>query len=217
MIISNITTTEAGQKQFFCSDKKELEKVQGLLFLKMCEKYFENIYKEEMDFFSSIIANVSALKEGRIFILEQKIFEIILAQFDKMNNFKITNNLRMFRNVCFEFEKFEDELIAKEGYMINLVFKVLVKTHLDNSDKMDAPAIDKIHFTHFDSLKARQDIETIDDLIVDVFVVMTNTTKVFPLLVKKGLRNVWDKIETRIKGQNIEDRLFVISNFLSAH
>ena len=43
MIIANLTTTERGQKQLFCSDKKELENVQGLIYLRMLEKYFENI------------------------------------------------------------------------------------------------------------------------------------------------------------------------------
>lgn len=217
MIIANLTTTERGQKQLFCSDKKELENVQGLIYLRMLEKYFENIYREEMDFLSSIMANISAIKEGRVLMLEHKIFQIILAQFDKMNNFKILNMLRIFRNCCFEFEKFEDELIAKDGIMLLYTFKVLIETHLKSDTTINAPSLDTIHFTHFDHNKAQQDKEIIDDLIIDVFVVLTNTYNVFPLVVKKGLREVWEKVRYVIKGKTVEDRIFVITNFLDSH
>jgi len=218
MILANLTTTEEGQKQLFCSDKKELEKVKGLVFLKMIEKLFENIYKEELDFCSSVVANISALKEGRVFMLEYKIFETILSQFDKMNNFKMVNMLRIFRNCCFEFEQYEESLTSREGLMMVYAFKVLIETNLQkDSGKLNCLALDSIRFTHFDHSKAQEEKEIVNDLIVDVFVVLTNTTTAFPLVVKKGLKEVWEIVKKKIKGHQIEDRLFVISNFLQMH
>ena len=218
MIIANLTTQEKGQKQLFCSDKEEYKKLEGVIFLKMMEKFFENIYREELNFMSSILANISALKEGREFILEYKIFSIILSQSDKMNNFQIVNILRVFRNCCFEFEKFESELLVKDGFMLVLIFKVLIEANIKKEfSQMNVSSIDSIHFTHFKSEIASNEKEIINDLVVDIFVVLTNTTTAFPIIVKKGLKNVWEVLETRIKGSEIEDRLLVVSNFLSIH
>lgn len=219
MILNNLTVSEKGQTQFFGSDKKELDGVQGLIFLKMLDKYFEHIFKPEMDFFSAIIANVSALKEGRLFILEHKIFGVILNQFDKLNNIKIVNMLRVFRNCCFEFEKYEEDLMSKEGFMIGLIFKILLETNLPKNETfMEVSSLDSIYLSSFVKEKAEEERETINDLIIDIFVVLTNTTTAFPLVVKKGLKSTWSKIRMKlVKQSELEDRLFVITNFLDSH
>jgi len=218
MILTNLTTNELGQKQFFCSDKKEYEKVQGLFLIKIFEKFCENIYKDEMDFCSSIIANISALKEGRVFILENKLFDILLHQFDKMNNFKIHNMLRVFRNCCFEYEKFEENLVQKDGHMILLAFKVLILINLKSErTKINNTNIDSIHFTHFDVSKSIEEKDNINDLILDIFVTLTNTTEAYPAITKNRLKNIWEMIQVNIKGTEIEDRVWVVSNFLSIH
>ncbi len=216
MIVTNLTVDEKGQKQLFAYDD---EKTKGLIFLKVLDKYFENIYKEEMDFMTSIIANLSALKEGRVFMLENKIYEIILAQFDKLNNFKMINMLRVFRNCCFEFEKFETDLLVKEGYMLSLVFKILLESNIPQKDLIiDVSVLDSIHFTHFSKEKAKEDLETINDLIIDIFVVLTNTETAFPMVVKKGLKDEWEKVRKHLHNdKQLEDRLFVVTNFLDSH
>lgn len=219
MILNNLTVSEQGQQQLFASDKKEFENVKGLMFLKLIDKYFENIYKEELDFLSSVIANISALTEGRLFILDNKIYEIILSQFDKLNNFKIVNMLRIFRNCCFEFEKYENDLLVKDGYMLSLTFKIIMEANLPSKDIiLNVDSLDSIHFTHFNKDKAKEERETINDLIVDVFVVLTNSQNAFPIVVKKGLKEAWAKVKVKLYGNKLlEDRLFVISNFLDSH
>lgn len=223
MILTNLTSvSEKAQKQFFGSDKEESDKMKGLFFIKMLDQFFENVYKEEMDFMSSIIANVSALKEGRVFILENHLYEIILAQFDKLNNFKMVNMLRVFRNCCFEFEAFEKELIVREGFMLLLLFKILIETNSVNKEEiyLGVSCLDGIHFTHFKKETAFQEKEAINDLIIDIFVILTNTQTAFPVIVKKGLKEVWMKIKNQIPtdyNSSIEDRVFVISNFLDSH
>lgn len=171
-----------------------------------------------MDFMSNLIANISSLKEGRVFLLEYKIFSLFLNQLDKMNNFKIINMLRIFRNCCFEFSDFEEILLVKEGYMILCVMKLLILTNLKKEMLfLDINSIDGIYFTHFDTELAYQDRDNINDLILDIFITLTNCNEAFPILVKKGLKKVWERIEERIKGNDFEDRLFVITNFLSSH
>ncbi len=109
MILSNLTISEEGQKKFL---NVEDEKIKGIVFLKLMEKFFDNVYSNEFDFCANLLANATALKEGRNLLLELQVFKIFLIQFDKMNNHKIVNILRLFRNCCFEFEKFTDELLV---------------------------------------------------------------------------------------------------------
>jgi hypothetical protein len=108
MILSNLTISDEGQKKFL---NVEDDKIKGVVFMKILEKFFDNIYSTEFDFCSNLLANATALKDGRILLLELKIFKIFLKSFEKMNNHKIVNTLRLFRNCCFEFEGFKEELL----------------------------------------------------------------------------------------------------------
>jgi hypothetical protein len=130
MILSNLTISEEGQKKFL---NVEDEKIKGVVFMKILEKYFDNIYSTEFDFCSNLLANATALKEGRTLLLELKIFRIFLKSFEKMNNHKIVNTLRLFRNCCFEFESFKEELLTKNviyyyllNFIINFKFKIFI-------------------------------------------------------------------------------------------
>ena len=217
MIITNLTIEEKGQKQLFCSDKVELDSVKGVIFLKMFQKLLENIYKLELDFLSSIVANISALQEAREFFFEYKIYEIIMAQISKMNNFKLVNMLRLFRNLCSEYSKYEEAILTRDGYMFIICFRVLVEANIkQESWKLNAPVIDELHLTHFDYTKAEEEKEVINDLIIDIFVTLAGSTKAFPLVVKNGLREVWDKIWPKLNGIKLADRAYVITNFLNA-
>lgn len=109
MILTNLTINEEGQKKFL---NLEDEKIKGIVFLKILEKFFDNIYMPEFDFCSNLLANATALKEGRSLLLDLEVFKIFLIHFDKMNNHKIVNILRLFRNCCFEFEKYKDQLLV---------------------------------------------------------------------------------------------------------
>ena len=86
MFMANLSSFEEGQKKLLDISN---EKIKGIVFLKLLDKFFDKIYSSSFDFCSSVIANVSSLKEGRELILENKIFKIFLIQFDKMNNMKI--------------------------------------------------------------------------------------------------------------------------------
>ena len=114
MILTNLTINEEGQQKFL---NLEDEKIKGIVFMKIMEKFFENIYKTEFDFCANLLANATALKEGREMLLELQVFRIFLVHFDKMNNHKLVNILRLIRNCCFEFEKFSEELLV---YNVNI-------------------------------------------------------------------------------------------------
>jgi hypothetical protein len=109
MLLTNLTISEKGQAKFL---NTENEKIKGIVLMKVLDKFFENIYSQDFNFCSNLLANATSHKEGRLLILENNIFKIFLIHFDKLNNFKITNMLRIFRNCCFEFEKHKDELLV---------------------------------------------------------------------------------------------------------
>jgi hypothetical protein len=121
MLLTNLTISEEGQARFL---NLENEKIKGVVFMKMLDKYFENIYSEEFNFCSNLIANITSHKDGRQLLLEYNIFKIFLIHFDKMNNFKLTNILRMFRNSCFEFEKYKENLLEYDVIYHNSVENV---------------------------------------------------------------------------------------------
>lgn len=124
MILSNLTISDEGQKKFL---NIEDEKIMGVVFMKILEKFFDNIYSTEFDFCSNLLANATALKEGRTLLLELKIFKIFLKSFEKMNNHKIVNILRLFRNCCFEFEGFKEELLINNVKNLKKHLKKVLK------------------------------------------------------------------------------------------
>jgi hypothetical protein len=109
MLLSNLTISEKGQGKFL---NIENEKIKGIVLMKILDKFFENIYSENFNFCSSLLANITSHKDGRLMLLEHGVFKIFLVHFDKCNNFKITNFLRVFRNCCFEFEGHKDEILV---------------------------------------------------------------------------------------------------------
>ena len=221
MFLANLSSFEEGQKKLLdVSD----EKIKGIVFFKLLDKFFEYIYHSSFNFCSSVIANVSSLKVGRELILENKIFKIFLIQFDKMNNMKMINILRMIRNCCFEYEKFHEELFVKETILFSYLIKLLLLVNDKNKGtKLDLDEIDIMYYTNFDTEKLTQDDkETINDLIIDIFLILTNHKEAVEDMKKKGLSKAIKVLEDSLKESNnnseiddkVKDRLLVIKNYL---
>ena len=221
MFMANLSSFEEGQKKLLDISN---EKIKGIVFFKLLDKFFDNIYSSSFDFCSSVIANVSSLKEGRELILENKIFKIFLIQFDKMNNMKIVNILRMIRNCCFEYEKYSEELLVKDSVMFSYLIKVLLLINdKEKGTKIDIDEIDIMYFNNFDSDKlTHDDKETINDLIIDIFLILTNHKEAVEQMKTKGLSKAIKVLETALKESNekseidekVKDRLLVIKNYL---
>lgn len=221
MFLANLSSFEEGQKKLLdVSD----EKIKGIVFFKLLDKFFEYIYHSSFNFCSSVIANVSSLKVGRELILENKIFKIFLIQFDKMNNMKMINILRMIRNCSFEYEKFHEELFVKETILFSYLIKLLLLVNDKNKGtKLDLDEIDIMYYTNFDTEKLTQDDkETINDLIIDIFLILTNHKEAVEDMKKKGLSKAIKVLEDSLKESNnnseiddkVKDRLLVIKNYL---
>jgi hypothetical protein len=215
MLLTNLTINEEGQKKFL---NTENEKIKGIVFLKVLDKFFENLYNEEFNFCSNLIANITSYKEGRELLLEFNIFKIFLIHSDKLNNFKVTNVLRIFRNCCFEFEKYKEQLLTNEAKMYNLIIKILLLTNVTHKKELldiGLSYIDEIYLPSFNMEIAAGEKEIINDIIIDIFLVFTNDEEAIKFMKEKELKKILDLIESRLnENENLKDRLFVITNYL---
>ena len=215
MILTNLSLTEEGQKKFL---NIENENIKGIVFMKVLDKFFEYIYNEEFNFCSSLLANISSIKEGRQMILEFKIFKIFLLHMDRLNNFKITNMLRMIRNCAFEFETFKEELLVNDAKLFSLLIKILILANVTEKKIIvdtGIKHIDEIYFTHFKQEIAFNEKEVINDLIIDIFLTLTNDEGAVLAMKEKGLYKALTYVKNNsTKDENLNDRLFVITNYL---
>jgi hypothetical protein len=215
MILTNLTISEEGQNKFL---NLEDDKIQGIIFMKILDKYFQYIYNEEFNFCSNLIANISSIKEGRVMILEYKIFKILLIHFDKLNNFKIINTLRIIRNCSFEYEAFKDELLINDTKLFSYLIKILVLTNITDKKELQnigISHIDEIYFPNFKPELAYQEKENINDLIFDIFLIFTNFEKGIDEMKNKDLYKAIQQVKSRLgEDENLKDRLFVINNYL---
>ena len=107
MLISNFTTNDAGQRHLLGieGDQKYKFIIAESFFGMFC--YFSK--NSIFDFVSNIMANLSCLKEGREFMINNKYIEAIVIQ---MVTYNLSTHRRKFliqtlRNLLFEYEKYE--------------------------------------------------------------------------------------------------------------
>ncbi len=114
MVLSNVAITESGQRHLLGSDPKT--KGAFLMNLVGMFSYFPKC--EMFDFVANILANVSSLKEGRCFMIEQDksiLNPIIqLLQNRETNKHRIKHLIAVIRNVLFEYEKYEKDFIQMD-------------------------------------------------------------------------------------------------------
>lgn len=111
MLLSNISNTDSGQRHLLGTDPKTrgaiLENLVGMF------TYFRT--SEMFDFVANILSNVSSLKEGRCWMIEQSKHFLtpvfLLLQNRETNKHRTKHLIEVIRNVCFEYEKYEKDFI----------------------------------------------------------------------------------------------------------
>lgn len=221
MLMTNLTSFEVGQMKFLDIDN---DNIKGILFFKLLDKFFEYAHHNAFNFFSNVIANVSSLKAGREIVLENKIFKIFLIQLDKMNNMKIMNMLRFFRNCSFEYEKYESQLLERNGIMFSFLIKLLfIVDDLKKSSKFVNAEVDEIYYNNFSTSNLESsDMMIINDLIIDILLILTNSENCVKAMKEKGLGVVIDLLEEKLQESNVnrelkeklKDRMDVLKNYM---
>lgn len=109
MLLTNMTILETGQKHLMGEGKTRgaiIENVFGMF------SFFKT--NPTFDFASNVLANVSAIKDGRRFMIEQN---ILLQILDLVQDKAVTNDhrrkqlLACLRNICFEYEDYEKDFM----------------------------------------------------------------------------------------------------------
>ena len=221
MLLCNLSSYEDGQKSLLDLEN-ENKNFHGVVFFKLLDKFFEYIHHNSFNFCSAIIANVSSLKEGREIILSNKIFKIFLIRFEKMNAMKTINILRFIRNCSFEYKKYEKDFLERDSILFKYLIKLLCLINNADNDKLGMEEIDNIYFKNFDVKDLNDDDkETMNDLIVDIFLILTNSeiaVKEMKLKkVKECIELVEEKVISKCKEEmknKIIDRLLVIKDCL---
>ena len=148
MFLCNLSSYEDGQKSLL-DLKNENKNFHGVVFFKLLDKFFEYIHHNSFNFCSSIVANVSSLKEGRDIILSNKLFKIFLIRFTKMNAMKTINILRFVRNCSFEYNNYVDDFLENDSILFKYLIKLLCLINNENNDKLGMEEIDDILFFFF--------------------------------------------------------------------
>ena len=222
MFLCNLTSYEPGQKNML-DLQNENKNFHGVVFFKLLDKFFEYIYHNSFNFCSAIIANISSLKEGRKLILENKIFKIFLIRFDKMNAMKTINIIRLIRNCSFEYKDYVQDFLEKDSIMFKFLIKLLCLINNADDDKLGIEEIDNIYLTNFDEKDLTEDDkETLNDLIVDIFLILTNSAKAVNEMKNKKVKECIELVEEKAISKCKEDmknklidRLLVIKDCLS--
>ena len=221
MLLCNLSSYEVGQKSLL-DLQNENKNFHGVVFFKLLDKFFEYIHHNSFNFCSSIVANVSSLKEGRNIILSNKIFKIFLIRFDKMNAMKAINILRLIRNCSFEYKDYEEDFLENDSILFKYLIKLLCLINNADNDKLGMEEIDNIYLKNFDMKDLTDDDkETMNDLIIDIFLILTNSEKAVKEMklkkVKECLELVEEKAISKCKEEmknKIIDRLLVIKDCL---
>ena len=222
MLLCNLSSYEPGQKSLL-DLQNENKNIHGVVFFKLLDKFFEYIHHNSFNFCSAIIANASSLKEGREIILSNKIFKIFLIRFDKMNAMKTINILRLIRNCSFEYKNYVDDFLERDSILFKYLIKLLFMINNVNNDKFGMDEIDEISFKNFDIKDMNDDDkETMNDLIVDIFLILTNSEKAVKEMKLKKVKECIEMIEEIIINKckdemkdKLIDRLLVIKDCLT--
>ena len=109
MLLTNLTILENGQKHLIGEGKTKGAIIENL-FGMFC--FFKT--NPTFDFASNIFANVSGLKEGRRFMVEQNVLKQMLdLVLDRANtnDHRRKQLLACLRNICFEYEDYETDFL----------------------------------------------------------------------------------------------------------
>jgi len=103
--------------------------------------------------------------------------------------------------------------------LFNLITKIFILANIKDKKELQdigISVIDEIYFTHFIAENANEEREIINDLIVDIFLILTNEPIAVEYMKDKKIINAFNKLKIRnTNDQELSDKLFVITNYLN--
>lgn len=119
MLLTNVTISEEGQRHLIGDGFKR-----GIILDNLFGMFCFFLKSGIFDFISNILANVSALKEGREVIIDQcdmmpKIIDML--RYEKVNSHRRTHLFDCLRNLAFEYEPQESRFISS-GFVKEIAY-----------------------------------------------------------------------------------------------
>eukprot|EP00347_Sterkiella_histriomuscorum_P020667 403336931 len=150
MLLSNITVNEVGQKYLLGSGA-----TQGAILDNLFGMFCFFTKHGSFDFVSNILANLSAIKEGRDYMLRNKMLAKIIEflKFERVNQHRRAHLIETMRNIAFEYEieeKFFSQihlvqdcvqmLVAEQGIItLNGILKPMASSYTKTRDQVSIP------------------------------------------------------------------------------
>lgn len=99
-----------------------------------------------------------------------------------------------------------------------MIIKIFILANVNNRKDLEnigVEKIDDIYFTEFKIEKANEEREVINDLVVDIFLILTNCPEAVEYMKEKNLIQAFNTMKIRqTNDESLKDRLFVICNYL---
>lgn len=99
-----------------------------------------------------------------------------------------------------------------------MIIKIFILANINEKKQLQEigiPNIDEIYYTHFRMEQAKEEREVINDLVVDIFLILTNEPQAVEYMKEKKIINAFNSLKIRnTNDQSLSDRLFVITNYL---
>jgi len=199
MLLSNVAMTETGQNHMLGSDKK----TKGSIIENLCGMftYFRN--SEMFDFVANILANVSSLKAGRQWMIENSKNVLsplfLLLQDPELSKHRRKHLIETLRNVLFEWEKYEKDFLQMD--VVELLCRYLIREHglTENSlpesfERMYGIATKEI-FT--------KDIDADNTLnLLDSFVLLGNSQTFLKIMSEKKIPELFEVLKVKPFGDS---------------
>ncbi|CDW79364.1 duf383 domain containing protein [Stylonychia lemnae] len=154
MMLSNVTINEEGQRHLLGTGATK-GAILDNLFGMFC--YFGS--SGNFDFISNVLSNVSALKEGRNYMLENKMLQklVELLKGNKINSHRRIHLIECIRNIVFEYEPYEKLFIANTKNLLDtLMLLANSEELLKQMDKLNlVEALDKVYSKNVDDIEVQ--------------------------------------------------------------
>lgn len=187
MLLTNVTVSEDGQKHVLGEGQKTRGLILDNLFGMFC--YF--LKSGVFDFIANILANVTALKEGRVILMEQNMLPKIIdmLRWNKVSLHRRKHLIETLRNIAFGYDdceaKFiEFHLVKELGYILSF----------EEGITEELPEV----VAGFKAVKKPLEVSKVNvKNIIDTFILLSNSDLLMKEIADLQLDILFDKVDVK--------------------
>lgn len=208
MLLCNISVTEKGQEHLLGGENP---KTKGSIIENLSGMFTYFRHAEMFDFVSNILSNVSSLKAGRCWMIENSknvlspVF--LLLQDPQVSQHRIKHMIATLRNCLFEYEKYEKDFIQMD--VIEFLCRFLVREH-GLTDASLPESFERLNnICKKEKYLKDVDVENTRNLL-DCLVLLANNQVFLKLMDKKKIYELLEALKVKPFGES-RDKIDVIN------